>query len=280
MKRGAETILDFDDDNSPNFNAGMPDTLAPFASDLKGNLTEAFIFAGTPGAVNIYEHAGRPDVWPRGFPLPDIKDRKMPISSIAVPASLNLAVRNTRVDPTTVAVRQSLAQADPDVDAIYRLTRPLPVEFSADATPLVLPKGFFAPFNGQATTWNKEAFALMRLPSTVHGRVSDIWRSYIAQPLLWNQNLTVAFTGPRFEVPERNAHSYLGDFNAEAPLYQRSGALIEWLGARASGSSMTGQTSRDLFETYVDLYEHGMIEEDDVTGMKTWIEDLQRFGIL
>ena len=49
-------------------------------------------------------------------------------------------------------VRQHLAQHDPDVDAIYRLTSPLPVYFTAErSTGLVLPVNTFVPYNAQAT---------------------------------------------------------------------------------------------------------------------------------
>ncbi len=52
---------------------------------------------------------------------------------------------------------------------------------------LVLRRGVFTPFNAQATLWrggDLDTYALMLLPTTVHGRVSDIWRSYFAQWLL------------------------------------------------------------------------------------------------
>ena len=51
-----------------------------------------------------------------------------------------------------VWVRQHLAQHDPDVDAIYRLTSPLPVYFTPErSTGLGLPVNTFVPYNAQAT---------------------------------------------------------------------------------------------------------------------------------
>lgn len=43
-----------------------------------------------------------------------------------------------------------------------------------------LPAGLFAPYNAQATLHMHSALWTLLLPVTVHGRVSDIWRSYCA----------------------------------------------------------------------------------------------------
>ena len=48
-------------------------------------------------------------------------------------------------------VRQYLAQHDPDVDAIYRLTRELPLNFDTDGGGASLEEGTFVPYNAQAT---------------------------------------------------------------------------------------------------------------------------------
>ena len=44
----------------------------------------------------------------------------------------------------------------------------------------------------------------------VHGRVSDIWRSYIVQRLLWDVGYSVAFSPP-LVVQNRGPHNYLAD---------------------------------------------------------------------
>jgi hypothetical protein len=70
-------------------------------------------------------------------------------------------------------VLQSLAGHDPDVDAIYRLTQPLPLNFDAqggEKLVVLLPKRTLAPYNAQATLhFHSSLFALL-LPTTVHGR--------------------------------------------------------------------------------------------------------------
>ena len=59
-------------------------------------------------------------------------------------------------DVGRVWVRQHLAQHDPDVDAIYRLTSPLPVYFATDTASLALPVNTFVPYNAQATFHHHE----------------------------------------------------------------------------------------------------------------------------
>lgn len=46
--------------------------------------------------------------------------------------------------------------------------------------------------------------------SQVHGRVSDIWRSYISQRLLWDIGYRVAFAPPLVNQ-FRSPHNYLAD---------------------------------------------------------------------
>ena len=56
--------------------------------------------------------------------------------------------------PMTPLIQQGLVNGDPDVDAIFRLTRkyplvPLEVTFDPSAPPVFLPEGIFSPFNSQ-----------------------------------------------------------------------------------------------------------------------------------
>jgi hypothetical protein len=267
IREGAEAILDFDDDNEIVMPMTSPALLSP-----SGNGAVWARSVNHPGAINVYNYFKPSDhVWPRGLPLNETTQR--------------LASRRydkVKVQRSRIAVWQHLAQLDPDVDAIWRQTHRLPLKFARHSDPLVLEKGSWAPFNAQATLWTKPGFLMMRLPSTVHGRVSDIWRSYISQPLLWRQNLSVAFAAPQFSVPNRNAHNYLGDFEAEIPLYRQAGALMEHLvlmADKAKTMCATCSPHELLFKVYVELYEHEIVQIDDVNAVKAWIEDMQDLGI-
>ena len=64
---------------------------------------------------------------------------------------------------------------DPDVDAIYRMTQPLPFSFNGKNPangnkPVAVPLGHYSPFNAQATLFNYDALWSLLLPCTVHGR--------------------------------------------------------------------------------------------------------------
>lgn len=54
------------------------------------------------------------------------------------------------------------------------------------------------------------AFALPFSLLQVHGRVSDIWRSYVAQRLLWDVGYNIAFAPPMVDQ-FRSPHNYLAD---------------------------------------------------------------------
>jgi hypothetical protein len=76
--------------------------------------------------------------WPRGFPLQLILQ---PCDATLLPG-----------DMSSVMVVQALADHDPDVDGIFRLTRGVPFDFdpSSERT-LVLPQGTLAPWNAHVS---------------------------------------------------------------------------------------------------------------------------------
>jgi len=95
---------------------------------------------------------------------------------------------------------------------------------------------------------------------------------------MWNQNLSVAFAAPQFTVPSRNAHNYLGDFEAELGLYRQAGALMDHI-VTTAGREPDLEKHDAIFKMYVELYEHGIVEIADVNAVKAWIEDLRGLGI-
>lgn len=181
IKNGAEIIYDFDDDN--HLTISSFDELT--SMDTHCLQTEHHVF--NPYPYFGPEHKGNESmVWPRGFPLSFINDFE----------SQNAPADKCLLKDDRLAVFQSLANHDPDVDAIYRLTRPLPISFTKQNTLFVPPRGTYIPWNAQATVLNKAAFFGLLLPVTVTGRVTDIWRSYITTRLLWEANYHVGFSSP------------------------------------------------------------------------------------
>jgi hypothetical protein len=165
-------------------------------------------------SYNSYIDFGAPQkpIWPRGFPLDHIKD----------PRSWNNTVFNDIIKNSIIGLIQSLADHDPDVDALFRLTMTIPFNFNIRITnslSLALPPRTLSPLNAQACLFNYDAFWMMLFPITVHGRVSKIWSGYLGQRFFWDLDLKVLFSPPVVNQ-FRNSHNYLADYNSELPPYE------------------------------------------------------------
>ena len=240
-------------------------------------------------AFNPYPIMGAPSQpsWPRGLPLELIK--KDGYSKVLSDVNLTL---------DSVGVVQALANGDPDVDAIYRLTQPLPFSFPSrsansrnispllqkDASerdgetilPLLVPAHAYAPYNAQATLHFYPALWSLLLPVTVHGRVSDIWRGYLAQKLFRDVGLQLLFSPPLVRQ-DRNAHNYIGDLESESPLYARAHVLVAQLNELQLQNSIRNFPGR-MEELWIWAYEHGYLEKEDVTLCQAWIQSLMVVG--
>jgi len=196
IREGADLIFESDDDNTPyeDFNS----LVASLMAFKPGSLNRV---SSVTNWANMYEYFGSCDCWPRGYPLQYI----------------GTSAAGVGVGSNDWSVAQFLADRDPDVDAIYRLTNGDGTIFEEDRH-FILDKNTFCPMNSQATLWKKEAFPLMFLPVGVPGRVTDILRGYIVQPCLWAMNRSAIFASPNV-YQERNEHNLLKDFKEEIPLY-------------------------------------------------------------
>src|ERR1041385_640029 len=136
--QGAGIIVETDDDNLPYKN---------FWRERKRSV-DAQLLTET-GWTNVYKYFTEQHIWPRGFALEHLLNA---VPSLAGKKDLNCIIQ------------QGLADDNPDVDAIYRMTLPLPVKFNQSEN-IALGENSICPFNGQNTTWFKEAFPLLYLPS-------------------------------------------------------------------------------------------------------------------
>ena len=191
IHHGAKIIYDTDDDNNLLYNE-IPNDVNP-AENIYISTGHPYLYNPYPAFRSCSSSDEFVFVWQRGFPLDSIQD--------------NRTYAGTLVHgyPGEIVVLQSLADHDPDVDAIYRLTRPLPLQFDGRPKTIALPKGVMSPFNAQAVLFGLQAFWGLFLPVTVHGRVTDIWRSYFVLRILWDLDMTMAFTSPWVEQI-RNPH--------------------------------------------------------------------------
>lgn len=242
VREGADILVDTDDDNIPYENW---DSHPAFSGKQK-------VVSG-PDFVNMYSEFTKEFIWPRGFPL----------NRILTPEPVKKLSR--QVD---VGVWQFLADEDPDVDAIYRLTNNTPVFFDQKKTPLVLEKGTVCPFNSQNTVFKKSVFPLLFLPAFVTFRFTDILRGLVAQPLLWSQDLHLGF-GTASVIQKRNPHNYLKDFESEIPCYLHPETVI----ATAQSAIIEGASlEQNLLSVYTALEKKNLVSQPEIELLQLWLQ--------
>ncbi|KAK3600918.1 hypothetical protein CHS0354_013298 [Potamilus streckersoni] len=255
IHHGAEYIWDFDDDNVGIINLTM--------LIEKTNFSYLIPCSGWSNTlINPYPYFGVNETysWPRGFPLEEIRN-----PTVTPRLCQSYA-------PMTIGVIQSLANKQPDVDAIYRLTRDNPFDFKATLRshqPIMIPRGSYTPFNAQATLWAKPAFFYIPLPISVDGRVTDIWRSYFAEYFFHRDDIKLIFSPP-YVRQDRNPHNLLKDLDAENDLYLRSNLLTNLLSELSNTNISLG-----LQQLYDELYMRGYIESEDLKFIYAWVKTIE-----
>jgi len=201
MAKGAEIIIETDDDNWPMKEFWNNRELLVNAHHITEN-----------GWVNVYKYFTDAKIWPRGFPLENIKE--------------DLPLLNNQ-KKITCPIQQGLADKNPDVDAIYRLVMPLPVDFDKSAN-IALGMNSLCPFNSQNTTWFEEAFMLLYLPSYCSFPMTDIWRSFVAQRIAWTCGWSILFHKSTV-WQDRNDHRITKDFEDEISGYLNNSLICKEL---------------------------------------------------
>lgn len=285
IAKGAQNIYDFDDDNLLTARhlhlPGSKEYISSYQNNSHIVINNQLHFQEpvcyNESVLNPYPlfHPTNPQAWPRGYPLEKIKSTLYNRNPFPI--------KTNSFDNHNIGVVQYLANNDPDVDAIYRLTQPLPFDFSSKSSPqLVLPYNcadkrkrlVFAPYNGQATLHLYSALWSLLLPVTIHGRVSDIWRGYAAQRIFSDINIRLSFHAA-IVVQYRNSHNYLADFDSEEPLYKQSQTLVDEL----MDWEFNQQTLPGRIEAlWISLYEHAYIGLEDVKLMQSWLFALIQIG--
>ena len=151
---------------------------------------------------------------------------------------------------------------------MYRFTQPIPFDFPLRGIlPLLMPVNVYAPYNSLSTLHMYNALWTLFLPTTVHNKVSDIWRGYVAQRLLNDINGRLEFMPP-IAAHYHNIHNHLADFDAEEPLYTRSLPLVKLL--REWSSNLPTLPGR-IESIWVMMFEYGFVEEVDVQLVQNWL---------
>ena len=237
-------IIDTDDDNIPKINWEFPEMEGDFET-IKNNL----------GFINIYQLYSQKKIWPRGLPLDLI--------------SKNFTLNTTEIK-SKIGVWQGLADEDPDVDAIYRLTDNTPIYFK-DRAPIVLDNGTISPFNSQNTIFDKTCFSLMYLPTFVTFRFTDILRSYVAQPIMWNAGYKLGFTNATV-IQKRNPHDFMKDFESELPMYINCKKTMDIVQSSISNHKSIND---NLYEAYRALLKNKIVISEELNTLTAWLRDVE-----
>jgi hypothetical protein len=248
IRRGAQCIYETDDDNAPLDGWALREESADACEVMDR------------GWVNAYRCYSKERIWPRGLPLDEIGRSCM--------RDVRLAGSASKVQ---APIQQGLANGAPDVDAIWRLVLDRPFDFD-DGPSVVLPPGAWCPFNSQSTWWWPDVYPLLYLPSFCSFRMTDIWRSFIAQRCLWELGLGVVFHAAEV-VQDRNLHNLMRDFADEIPGYQRNRELVQVLADTPLLPGL-GAVSDNLQRCYEALVKQDFFAREELELLAAWRDGL------
>ena len=244
---GAAIIIETDDDNLP---------YDDFWRERKRKVMAHPLI--DCGWVNAYGYFTDLQIWPRGFALECMHNKLPDLPELAL---------------TDCPIQQGLANLNPDVDALYRLLLPLPVTFN-QADNLALGRNSFCPFNSQNTTWFRDAFPLLYLPSYCSFRMTDIWRSFIAQRIAWECDWNLLFHSSTV-WQERNDHNLMKDFKDEIPGYLNNNKIFSELTKLQlqRGAAHIPENMRICYNKMIEL---GLVGAEEKDLLNAWLQDISK----
>lgn len=248
ISNGAKELFETDDDNIPEEGFWQPHERS----------VDSFHFDNA-GWVNVYNYFTEKMIWPRGYPLEELQKEQ-------------LSTNNLEKKEVLCPIQQGLANENPDVDAVYRLTYPLPVSFEI-ANRLALGQNSWSPFNSQNTYWFSEAFPLLYLPSFCSFRMTDIWRSYVAQRISWECGWSILYHEPTV-WQERNEHNLMKDFEDEIPGYTNNLNICRELQdlQLQKGIENIGSNMIVCYQKMIDM---GVVGKEEMSLLEAWLLDLK-----
>lgn len=248
ISRRAACIYETDDDNAPAAK-WKPRAASIHALPVKQS-----------GWCNVYAYFSARHLWPRGFPLEEIE------------TSRRWKPGPSQLQSVSSPIQQGLADGNPDVDAVWRLALMEDVRFKSRRS-VALMRGAWCPFNSQSTWWWPEAYPLLYLPSYCTFRMTDIWRSFVAQRCVWELGAAVTFHAPEV-VQERNEHRLLKDFEDEVPGYLNNAKICRILaGLRLKPGKKA--VAENLLRCYEALIRETIFPAQELPLVEAWVADLR-----
>jgi hypothetical protein len=245
IKNNYDVIFDTDDDNCP---------LENFKDWNK--LTDTKLIT-EPKFPNIYSLFTNIHIWPRGFPLELINKNE------------EIKINNDNIIHSNVGIYQSIANNDPDVDAIFRLTNQnykKNIIFD-EGKSFILNKNIYTQGNTQITFWVcKDIFHLLYIPCTVSFRFCDILKMYIAQKCMWEYNKQMCYISP-IAKQIRNDHDLMKDFVSEYSMYS---SIFDIINTIFENIKLNGN-KEDIIIIYKNLLEYNIVQKEEIDILKEWI---------
>jgi hypothetical protein len=248
MRGGTAAIVETDDDNLP-----LPTFWKPREFQQRVRV------ARTGGWTNVYAYFSNQPIWPRGLPL-DAIQRPLPEFQSLPEANVYCPIQ------------QNFADGNPDVDAIYRMALPLPVSLRKGRS-VAISADAWCPFNSQNTTWARDAFPLLYLPAFCSFRMTDIWRSFVAQRIASANGWPILF-GESTVFQERNEHDLMRDFEDEIPGYRHNRKIGETLAA-IDVKPGAAALYESLYLCYEQLVTGGFLDSRELDLVQAWIDDVK-----
>lgn len=250
INKGSKVIIDTDDDNFPYKN---------FLNKNNFNLNTKYLTANDKW-INIYQLFCKNKIWPRGFPL----------EKINLNSNIKISKKNKNIFSP---IHQSLADEDPDVDAIYRFISNKKIFFKKNKN-YCLGIGYYCPFNSQNTTWHYKSFRLLYLPSTCSFRMTDIWRGLIAQRIMHVNKWHLLFKSPTvYQI--RNKHNLLNDFKQEIEGYTRYEEFVNIL-EKVKLKKGEKFINSNLILLYKILIKNNFFKKKEMLILKNWLRYFEK----
>ena len=250
IKNNAEIIIETDDDNYP---------LKNFFEDR--SLIQKFSLVKNKGWINVYDifKNNKALIWPRGLPLSEILNKKI----------IKFITKKEKC-----YIQQGLCNLNPDVDAIFRLiNNNINVKFK-DNLKIGISNNSITAFNSQNTTWFKEVFPLLYLPSNCSMRATDIWRSMIAQVILFNDKKSILFHSSNV-FQKRNPHILMQDFRDEVSVYLNVDSIYLSLKKIKLKKGIDNYLP-NLVKCYDHLCRQNFFPNKEMILVNSWKKDIQK----
>lgn len=115
---------------------------------------------------------------------------------------------------------------------------------------------------------------LMYLPACCSIRMTDIWRSFVAQRIAWENRWHILFHPPvMYQI--RNAHHLMKDFEDEVPGYLNNRRIcdaLEKLDLKSGLTNIPANLNR-CYEKFIDM---GLVEPQELELLNAWLADFMR----